>query len=193
MSQAPAPSRPPSPSGVIPAHIPLDEHHIVHIDTSKPIPFDEHSFGAACFDTYACKVLYNGRYVGSQADDDTKSISSASLGSKYPDILDASWIGIRNFPLPAHVTWCSKDGASHEADVDIAAIFRDQVVRHRIPQSELPDILTAPVYPQIILEVNNRTINVYMRAFIPTRHLQVPGNSDSGFRDDLILVHSKTY
>ena len=47
--------------------------------------------------------------------------------------------------------------------------------------------------PDIILEVNDRTINVYMRAFVPTRELQIPGNKYSGFRDDLILAWSRTY
>ncbi|MBP1474770.1 hypothetical protein J7I44_10715 [Frateuria sp. MAH-13] len=192
MGQSPASSRAPSPSGVIPAHIPLDAHHIVHIDTSKPIPFDEHSFGSYCFDTYGCKVLYNGRY-DSHDPEDVKQASSASLGAKYPDDMYASWIGIRNFPRPAHVTWRSKDGQPHEAEVDIAKIFADQTVRHRVPQADLPAILKAPVYPGIILEVNDRTINVYMRAFVTTNKLQIAGNPYSSFRDDLILVHSKTY
>ena len=47
--------------------------------------------------------------------------------------------------------------------------------------------------PDILLEVNDRTINVYMRAFVPTRELQIPGNKYSRFRDDLILAWSKTY
>ncbi|MGN2245191.1 hypothetical protein ACFWZ3_00735 [Frateuria sp. GZRR35] len=192
MSQAPAPSRPPSPSGVIPAHIPLDEHHIVHIDTSKPIPFDEHSFGSYCFDTYGCRVLYNGRY-DSHDPDDVKQVSSASWGTKYPDSMYAGWIGIRNFPRPAHVTWQSKDGQRHEADVDIASIFKEQVVLHKVPRDQLPPVLKATISPEIILEVNDRTINVYMRAMVFTTVLQNPENPYSDMRNDLILAYSKTY
>jgi len=41
--------------------------------------------------------------------------------------------------------------------------------------------------------VNDRTINVYMKAFVPTRVPQIPGNEYSHFRNELILAWSKTY
>ena len=47
--------------------------------------------------------------------------------------------------------------------------------------------------PSILLEVNDRTIRVYMRAFIPTKHLQRPESKHSDYRDDLILVKTYTY
>jgi hypothetical protein len=47
--------------------------------------------------------------------------------------------------------------------------------------------------PEIILEVNDRTINVFMKARIPTKELQIPDNQHSRFRDDLILAYTRTY
>ncbi|KFA24656.1 hypothetical protein KW5_0118475, partial [Xanthomonas vasicola pv. vasculorum NCPPB 1326] len=67
-------------------------HNTVHIDTSKPIPFSKHAFGAGCYDTYGCKVLYNGRYEANYPED-VKQISSASLGDIYPDNMHAGTIG----------------------------------------------------------------------------------------------------
>jgi hypothetical protein len=32
-----------------------------------------------------------------------------------------------------------------------------------------------------------------MSAFIPTKHLQIPGNQRSAFRDDVVLVETYTY
>ncbi|CBA15200.1 hypothetical protein [Xanthomonas albilineans] len=78
-------------------NLPVDAHGTVHIDTSKPIPFAEHAFGAACYDTYGCKVLYDGRYEANDPDD-VKQISSASLGDVYPNNLKGNTISIRNFP-----------------------------------------------------------------------------------------------
>ncbi|WP_235430180.1 hypothetical protein [Xanthomonas albilineans] len=176
-------------------NIPVDAHNTVHIDTSKPIPFAEHAFGAMCYDTYGCKVLYDGRYEANDPDD-VKQISSASLGDGYPDNLDAHTIGIRNFPHfppPAEVTWRSKDGQPHHALVDLEAIFKDKVILHHVPQDQLPPILHADISPHIILEVNDRNINVYMRAMVQTTVLQKPGNEYSHFRDDLILAYTKTY
>jgi hypothetical protein len=182
----------PSPSGAIPAHVPTLPSGEVHINTSNPIPFDRHNFGSICYDTYGCKVRYGNRYDTRDADDE-KRPSSASLGDKYPDVMNAGWISLRNFPLPAEVSWRDKDGNPHEAQVDIAAIFKDQVVMHKVPQDQLPPILTAPIFPDIILEVNDRTINVWMRAHVPTTVLQKPGNQYSDFRSDMILAYTQTY
>ena len=41
------------------------------------------------------------------------------------------------------------------------------------------DVDTVVGAPDIVLEVNDRTINIYMRAFINTRSLQIPGNPRS--------------
>ncbi|MBB5866299.1 hypothetical protein [Xanthomonas sp. 3058] len=184
------------PSGIhLIGNIPVDANNTVHIDTSKPIPFSKHAFGAGCYDTYGCKVLYNGRYEANYPED-VKQISSASLGDIYPDNMHAGTIGIRNFPNfppPAEVSWRSKDGQSHHALVDLEAIFKDKVVLHHVPQEQLPPILQADISPEIILEVNDRTINVYMKAMVDTTVLQKPGNKYSNFRSDLILAYTKTY
>ncbi|KRG71756.1 hypothetical protein [Pseudoxanthomonas dokdonensis] len=192
------PDQTPRPQPGMPGYVPTDANGIVHIDTRYPIPFDQHSFGTAYYDTYDCKVLYNNMYVADQSIGGPvgeKSVSSASLGDLYPNkVLDgAPYGGIRNFPPPAKVTWRSKDGQPHEAMVDIGAIFKDQIVLHKVPQDQLPPILTAPIFPDIILEVNDRTINVYMRAHVSTRVLQELGNPLSDYRSDLILAYSKTY
>ncbi|WAT16015.1 hypothetical protein [Xanthomonas fragariae] len=176
-------------------NIPVDAHNTVHIDTRKPIPFADHAFGAFCYDTYGCKVLYDGRYEANDPDD-VKQISSASVGDGYPSNLDAGTIGIRNFPNfppPAEVSWRSKDGQQHHALVDLNAIFKDKVVLHHVPQDQLPPILHADISPHIILEVNDRTINVYMKAFVDAKVPQRPDRPDSYFRNELILVYTKTY
>ncbi|MCL1525244.1 hypothetical protein M3O57_19790 [Xanthomonas nasturtii] len=176
-------------------NIPVDAHNTVHIDTRKPIPFSNHAFGAFCYDTYGCKVLYDGRYEANDPDD-VKQISSASVGDGYPNNLDAGTIGIRNFPSfppPSEVTWRSKDGQPHYALVDLNAIFKEKVVLHHVPQEQLPAILQADISPHIILEVNDRTINVYMKAMVQTTVQQKPGNEYSYFRNDLILAYTKTY
>ncbi|KRG68401.1 hypothetical protein ABB29_13755 [Pseudoxanthomonas dokdonensis] len=188
------PDQTPRPQPGMPGYVPTDANGIVHIDTRYPIPFDNHKFMAMCFDTYHCQVIYNGMYMERQEGDE-KSISSSSIGSRYPDkVLDSAWvIDISNFPPPAKVSWQSKDGQSHQATVDIAEIFKDQVVLHKVPQDQLLPIMRAPIFPGIVLEVNDRTINVYMRAHVSTRVLQELGNPLSDYRNDLILAYSKTY
>lgn len=164
----------------------------VKIDTSKPIRFSRHDFGVACYDTYGCRVVYAGR-VRAEYAIDSKSPSTAELEGDFREYLQAGYIGIPNFPAPAVVSWRSADGTQLAADVDMGAIFKDETVLHRVPPEQLPPYLYVPVEPEIVLVVNDRTVQVYMRAHITTAVLQEPGNRYSGFRSDPILVYSKTY
>ncbi|MFC6185051.1 hypothetical protein [Pseudoxanthomonas japonensis] len=156
-----------------------------------PLTFVRHNFGATSYSTYGCKVLYNG-FLHLSEEDDVLQMSSARA---HPDSLrktSAGYLGVKNFPAPAKVTWRSADGVAHEADVDIGAIFKDRMILHRVPREDVREGVSI-TDPDIILEVNDRTINVYMRAFVPTRELQIPGNRYSGHRDDLVLAWTRTY
>ena len=83
------------------------------------------------------------------------------------------------------------DGTSHEAQVDIGKIFQDELILHHVPQEEIP-VQTAPTVggPDIFLEVNDRTISVYMQAMIFLKDTPARKND---FREELILAWSNTY
>ena len=158
-----------------------------------PLKFKAHYFGASTYSTYGCKVVYGGMNRVEDSEDVLQS-SSESIGTKYPSNMRAGWGPIANFPPPAKVTWRSKDGTSHEAEIDIGEIFRDELIRHHVSKADLPGSTLASEHaPGIILEVNDRTISVYMRAHISTREPQEPGNRYSDFRDDMIKVFSRSY
>ncbi|MGN6094202.1 MAG: hypothetical protein ACTHOL_17775, partial [Luteibacter jiangsuensis] len=61
------------------------------------------------------------------------------------------------------------------------------------PREEVLDLPDGEltIDPLILLEVNDRTIRVYMRTYVPTKHFQIPGNPYSNSCDELILA--KTY
>ncbi len=139
-----------------------------------PLWFTGHNFGAHCFDTQRCRILYRGFPHGS----DRPSPSVASFGRPLEKLLSAGRGPIPNFPAPAIVTWQSKDGSSHRAEIDIGEIFKDRLIRHNVPRDEIPEKASIPP-PDIIIEVNDRTVSVYMRARITTKHLQIPGNKYS--------------
>src|SRR3546814_19758995 len=97
-----------------------------------------------------------------------------------------------NFPPPAVVSWRSKDGTPLRAEVDIDKIFKDRLIRHNVAREDIPE--KAGVHnPDIVLEVDDRIINVYMRAFIPTKEQPTPRNKHSNFRHDLTKVFSRQY
>ena len=116
----------------------------------------------------------------------------ASYKVAREQLLRAGQVGKRNFPPPAKVCGRSRDGVPHEAEVDIGEIFKDRVVRHNVPREDYREDLGV-VDPDIVLEVNDRTINVYMRALIPTRVKQTRGGASGYSRDELVLAWTKTY
>lgn len=156
-----------------------------------PLKFVRHSFGAYCYDTIGCKVLYAGFPHGAQ-DEHQVSPPASSYGPDYRERWRAGHIALQNFPPPAVVTWRSKDGEAHRAEVDIGAIFSDGLILHEVPREDISEGVSI-LDPGIILEVNDRTINVFMRARIPTKSLRTPENPRSDFRNDLLLAWSRTY
>ena len=160
-----------------------------------PLRFDTHRFGAHCYDTYGCKVVYAGL---EQRGDDPDELRPSSSG--YGPDYQRNWSGthamIRNFPRPARVTWKSKDGQPHEAEIDIGELFKDELIRHNVPREEMADLPDGEYAsePAILLEVNDRTVRVYMRAMIfLKKRVEIAGEMRADFRNDLVLVKTYTY
>ena len=160
-----------------------------NVNPEWPLKFRAHYFGAHCFDTQSCEILYRGFRHGTE---DRPSPSVESYGRPLDKLLSAGRGPIPNFPPPARVTWRSKDRTPLEAEIDIGEIFRDELIRHRVAREDALDPATSGT-PRIIVEVNDRTINVYMRDMIALKKPQFPDRPHSDFRDDLIKVFSRTY
>ncbi|WP_132985782.1 hypothetical protein [Luteimonas terricola] len=156
-----------------------------------PLKFKKHNLGVHCFDTYGCKVMYDGR-VQAMDDPDVLQRSSASIGPDYRKNWLGGQLGFHNFPPPAKLSWTSKDGVAHETKIDFGKIFKDELVRHNVPREDIPLYATFGS-PDIHLEINDRTVNVYMLAMIPLREPLIPGNRYSDMRNDLILAHTETF
>lgn len=156
-----------------------------------PLRFQRHRFGAYCFDTWGCQIVYNG-FPHGRSEPETLSPSAASYGDDLRQRMKGGHLDIRNFPGPAEVRWRSKDKTEHEARIDIAEIFRDQLVRHEVAREDIAEGASIGE-PEIILEVDDRTINVYSRCFIPLKRPMDPGNPHSDYRADLIKVFSRSY
>ena len=148
---------------------PRSIHHAATTADPDSIPvlhFKQHSFGSLCFDTYGCKVVYAGLVEADEPPDKKwKSFSewSGSEGESALKKAGGGYIGIRNFPPPARVSWKSKDGTFHTAEVDIGKIFKDEVIIHHLPLREFPHAPENTLQDvTIVLVVDDRTIKVYM-------------------------------
>lgn len=159
-----------------------------------PLRFKIHSFSAYAFNTLKCKIVYGGAdFTAEYAD---KPSGPPRNGDYRSDWGFGSYSGIRNFPGPVELSWISLDGSAHHESIDLTEVFRGEQILHRVPDEEIPD----GMYPQglyldpgIFVEVNDRTVSVYMKAMIPTKHLQIPGNQNSDTRHDLMLAWTRTY
>lgn len=158
-----------------------------------PLHFKKHNFEAYCYNTQNCKVVYDNANQTIYA---TGKPSAAPRSAEYRNKWGgASYLGVRNFPGPAQIEWTSLDGGEHRAQIDLSEIFKDELILHKTPIEEIPEkAFKGPAgAPNIFVEVNDRTVTVYMKMLIPTKEPQIPGNANSRFRDDLIKAWSQTY
>lgn len=168
------------------------------IPGSYPVQFRNFDFEVFCYSTRNCSVVFDNHEFSRLSINVVTPPPESKPGKDYRDYWgDASFLGIFNFPKPAKVEWTSMDSVQHEAQVDIGAIFKDQWALNNVPAADAIVNSTSPigplVTPNIFLEVNDRTINVYIKTEIDTNTEQVPGNKYSYYRDDLILVWTQAY
>ena len=77
-----------------------------------------------------------------------------------------------------------------EIKVDIAAIFKDGLIWHNVHKADMKDFYSGPYAsdPSILIVVDDYTVSVYTKTFIPTLTEQTPGNKDRNYRADLLLA-----
>lgn len=175
------------------------------VATVHPIPgsyrvqFRNFDFEALCYSTQRCSVvLDNHEFTRPWMNTVAPPPPEVDPGKDYRDAWGlAYYLGIENFPKPAVVEWTSMDGAQHKVEVDFSVIFKDQWALNNVPAADALMHSISPVgpltTPGVFLEVNNRTISLYIKTFIGTKTEQEPGNKNSDFRNDLILVWTHTY
>jgi len=153
--------------------------------------FDAHSFGAYCYNTIGCKVLYDDFY---QVERDESEHTPPPESPGIQRYWSGSYIVMSSFPPPALVSWRSLDGIAHEVAIDIGEIFKDRRVLHDVPADKLAwNATRAGISPDIILIVNDRTISVYMKVFVVLKERELRGGRPSGFRSEPVLAWRHTY
>lgn len=171
-----------------------------------PLRFYSHSFDAVCFNTLACRIVYNRRCFGTRSWDNDGVVHDRPSGTPSSDRWRDDWMAGdiilpdqgQTFPSPLQIEWVSLDGCQHSLTIDLDVIFQDRLILHRVSREQvkrswLDAVSVNPVSPGIMVEVNDRSVHIYMRAFIATETEQVPGNDRSHFRNDLIEAWTDTY
>lgn len=161
--------------------------------TEVPLHFAGHNLSAYCYNTLRCSVIYNDHDFTIPFNDAPSPTPSTSEYRKNWGT--ANYLDIRAFPSLVEIKWNAKDGSEHKAIVDFDKIFKDRLIWHKVPKADMADFYRGPYAgnPDIFLEVNDHTVNVFMTMLIPTRTEQTPGNKNSDYRRDLLLAWTHTY
>jgi hypothetical protein len=151
------------------------------------MPFYDHSFGARCFDTLSCRVVYDNAYIVNDGG------PRGPFTERDRDNLNAGW-GNLEFPSVVRVSWTSKDGTNHDEKINLGEIFRSRLVLYPA-DLDVNDVKISvpPSAPDIILVVEGRSIRVYMRAWISLLRPRFPGREHSDFRHDPVVAYSQTF
>ena len=166
-----------------------------------PLRFYAFNFGARCWNTQACSIVYGGHEFGTREYHYGQYVDKPS-GPRPPNMESwrGSWSNGEYDPItPVAVEWSAMDGSAHKAIIDLEEIFNDRLIMHRVPKEKVPDNwlrakAVNPISPSLLVEVNDRTINVYMNATVVTCDPQDPDNiGKRDTRSDLILAWTHTY
>jgi len=164
-----------------------------------PLWFHDYAFEATCYNTLRCSIIF-ARHQHAL----TPHLSSPSGQPHDPDWKKDWYAGFstgedfqrHGFPSPVDIRWTALDGVEREIALDLDTVFPERLILHNVPEEEVREDWKASRHlrrVQILLEVNDRTVNVYMRAWVITKHLQDPANPRSNSRRDLMLAWTRTW
>ncbi|WP_426683242.1 hypothetical protein ABFU84_15185 [Xanthomonas translucens pv. undulosa] len=181
--------------------------HLLRKKSGEPWPlrFDSYSFDACCYHTLRCSIVFSRHEFAL-----TKELGGPS-GAPHKSNWKDDWIGgfgsteefeTRGFPSTVDIRWTAMDGVERYVEIDLEKVFPGHLILHNVPKEDVDEFWMTYGYfadgrhhVYILLEVNDRTINIYMRADVLTKDLADPEHDPHTkiSRDELILAWTKTY
>jgi len=153
---------------------------------NKLITFNEHALDTFCYSASEMKVRYGRFSTGG-----CKKTGRAKTPKDEKRFPGAPILGLPAFLGPLDAQWISKDGESLHAVLDLAEIFPGKVVLHQEDPAQLEETLPLITPPTIVVEVNDRTLSIYMYAYMGVK-TDEPGRIRRGSRN-YTLAYQKTY
>jgi hypothetical protein len=170
-----------------------------------PLRFHTHTFGGWCMNTRACSIIYDGFQFGNRKYGVFGEPVDFPAGPP-PEDWQKFWRGLKGifsddgntFPGPIVIEWASLDGEGHNVSIDLDEVFPERLVLHSLSREEvrkpwLETLSIQPVVPDILLQVDDHVIRIYMRTLLVAGSVDDPVNPDGYLRDDLILAWERTY
>ena len=153
------------------------------------LKFQSHDLNLQIYSAGDFRLLYAGSpheiAIGRTAREKT-----AEDEKRYPGFTSGDY---QAFAGPVEMEWRSKDGTLFKHTLDLNSIFNDKKILH----DENPADIYKPMpilgrQPTIIIEVNDRTVNVYMFTSIQLIPKD-PNAARRNRRDHRVLAYSQTF
>lgn len=163
-----------------------------------PLTFDSFSFGSRAYNTLSCSIIFQDQQHALPSELDRPS--GVPKFENWKDRWSADFLVSRDEmpPGPLEVQWISLDGSRHSVEIDLVGeIFPGQVILHEVEKEDVWEFWNSDRTghaPDVLLEVNDRTITVYMRSLIVTRIWEGEGEQARRvMRDRLIQAWTRTF
>jgi hypothetical protein len=130
------------------------------ISRSGVLKFREHDFGILCYGGITNLELVYGGSGHSLCHNSPGREKLQSDEKRIPGFLSGTY---RAFAGPVEMEWNARDGTHLTHKIDLDNVFKDRIVLHTANSARI--YKANPVSsgaPTIIIEVNDRTVSVYM-------------------------------
>jgi hypothetical protein len=156
--------------------------------SADELRFRTHNLAMNCYSSMAMKVTYGGRQYGGCTERMSRE-KRTDDDKRWPSAI----LDLRAFEGPLKVQWQSRDAALHEQTLDLAQIFKDRVVLHAEDPQRIDGLMPMiPDAPTIVVEVNDRTLRLYMDVRIALRP-QDPAAKSRDVRRNRTLAYEKIF
>lgn len=131
--------------------------------TEDDLIFSRHNLAVFCYEVSEVSVTYAGSRRHYMQDGIARAKTPSDM-DRFPNMTMGHY---RTFESPVELRWRSRDGTLLDTVVDLASIFTDCKILHNEP----PERIYRPMpfsggMPTIIVELIDRTVNIYLLAYI---------------------------
>lgn len=126
---------------------------------TQGLTFNKHTLSINIYSVSDVNIVYAGSPHRLSAGKLMRAKTAADE-KRFPGFGSGTYI---TFAGPVDIAWKSQDGTDHSYALDLDEVFKDRKVLHT--EDEARFYKPEPVYgsaPTIIIELNDRTLNVYM-------------------------------
>jgi hypothetical protein len=159
-----------------------------------PLRFDSFDFDVRCYNTLRCYVVFMNQQMSTHLDEPSGEPHSPDWKDRWKGGFIVSPDQV--FPPPVQIHWTALDGVERSADIDLESIFPERLILHNAKEDEVVDgwgLRDHSRDVEILMEINDQTISVYMRSWVLLKQPRDPSVRNSDSLRDLMLAWTKTY